>query len=135
MWRGLTLAREMAAAAPETAAPLYEALASPFSLRALEQERRISRVLVARSGGLWDRCREAMAPLEQYLPWRADLLRARAECYARAGDPRAARADADLQGFLAAHRAPPASPAPAAPPAAAGAGEAPSPPGASTVPR
>ena len=43
-----------------------------------------------------------MTPLEEHLPWRPDILRARAECYRRAGDPRAARAAADLDEFLAA---------------------------------
>jgi len=83
-------------------------------LRALEQDRRFSRVLVARSGGLWHVCREALAPLEAHLPWRPDILRARAECYQHANDPRAARASADLEEFLAAQprRPAPASPAP-----------------------
>jgi spermidine synthase len=102
MGRGLALAREMVAAHPETAPRLYDALSSPFAIRAVEQERRLSRVFVARSGGLWKECREAMAALEPHVPWRGDLLRTRAECYERSGDPRAAPAAADLQEFLAA---------------------------------
>ncbi|HEU0090707.1 MAG TPA: fused MFS/spermidine synthase [Vicinamibacteria bacterium] len=112
MERGLALAREIAAANPETAPRLYDALALPFSVRALEQERLFLCVLVARSGGLWERCREAMAPLERHLPWRPDMLQARADCYEHAGDPRAKRAAADLQEYLEADRsAPPPSPA------------------------
>jgi hypothetical protein len=92
----------MAAAHPETAPRLYEALSSPFSVRGVEQERRFSRAAVARSGLLWTECRDAMASLEPHVPWRPDILRARAECYERTGDPRAREAAADLQEFLAA---------------------------------
>ena len=67
-----------AAAHPEAAPLLYDALTPPFAVRALEQDRLLSRVLVARSGGLWERCRDAMAPLEAHLPCRPDMLRARA---------------------------------------------------------
>ncbi|PYQ40961.1 MAG: spermidine synthase [Acidobacteria bacterium] len=115
MGRGLALAREIAAANPETAPRLYDALALPFSVRALEQDRLFLRVLVARSGGLWERCRDAMAPLEPHLPWRPDMLRARADCYQQAGDQRAKRAAADLQEFLEADPSArhPTTPAPA----------------------
>ena len=123
MGRGLALAREIAAANPETAPRLYDALTLPFSVRALEQERLFSRVLVARSGALWEQCRDAMAVLEKNVPWRPEMLRARADCYQRAGDSRAKQAAADLQEFLEADlSAPP--PSPAASPAAS----APSPP-------
>jgi spermidine synthase len=84
-------------------------------VRALEQDRLFVRVLVARSGGLWERCREAMAPLEPHLPWRPDMLRARADCYQQAGDDRAKRAAADLQEFLEADRSAP-HPTTSAPP-------------------
>jgi hypothetical protein len=110
MSRALGLARQLAAAQPETAPPLYEALGTPFAVRALDDDRRLSRVLIARSGGLWDRCPAALAPLEQHLPWRPDLLRARAECYQRAGDPRATGASADLEEFVAAQPPPRVSP-------------------------
>jgi hypothetical protein len=106
MGRGLVLAREIAAAQPETASRLYEALTPPFSIRALEQQRRFARVLVARAGGLWKECAEASASLEAHVPWRPDMLRARAECYAHAGDARAGQAARDLQDYLAAEAAP-----------------------------
>jgi hypothetical protein len=116
MGRALGLTRQMAGAYPETAPALYEALGAPFAVRALEQDRRLSRVLVARSGGLWDLCRAALAPLEEHPLWRPDVLRARAECYQRTDDPRAARAAADLEQFLARQpRRPGPAPAPSAP--------------------
>jgi spermidine synthase len=115
MGRGLALAREMAVAHPETAPHLYDALTLPFAVRALEQDRLFVRVLVARSGALWERCREALAPLEPHLPWRPDMLRARADCYQQAGDHRAKRAAADLQEFLEADRSVP-HPTTSAPP-------------------
>jgi len=51
-----------------------------------------------------------VAPLEPHLPWRPDILRARAECFERAGDPRAKQAAADLQAFLGAEKPTLASP-------------------------
>jgi hypothetical protein len=114
MGRALALAREIAAAHPETAPRVLDLLAPAFSVRVLDQERVISRVLIARSAGLWDRCRDALAPLEPYVPWQPQMLGYRAECYARTGDPRAVRAGADLQEFLAAE--PPAAPPASAPP-------------------
>jgi len=102
MGRGLALAREIAAAQPDTTRRLYEALTPPFSIRALEQQRRFARVLVARAGGLWKECTEASASLEAHVPWRPDMLRARAECYEHTGDARAGQAAHDLREFLAA---------------------------------
>jgi hypothetical protein len=121
MGRALGLARQVAATRPETAAALYDAITPSFAVDALDEERRFSRVLIARSGRLWDKCREALDPLEASLPWRPDMLRARAECYQRGGDSRANRATADLQAYLAAQPAPDAPPAPASPPGAASA--------------
>jgi len=105
MARGLALSREIAAAHPPSASRLYEALTPPFAVRALEQQRRFARVLVARAGGLWKECAEASASLEAHLPWRPDMLRARAECYEQTGDPRAPEAARDVQEFLAAEGA------------------------------
>jgi hypothetical protein len=101
MGRGLGLAREIAAVQPAMAGSLFEALAPPFSIRALDQERRISLAFVARSGALWDACRSAVRALEPDVPWRADVLSLRAECYERARDGGAARAAADLRAFQA----------------------------------
>ena len=105
MSRAVTLAREIAAAQPALAPRLSEALAAPFAVRALDQERRISRAFIARSGGSWEACRAALQALEPDVPWRADVLRLRADCYERAGDGRAARAAADVRDYLDAQAA------------------------------
>jgi len=62
---------------------------------------------VARAGGLWKECTEASASLEAHVPWRPDMLRARAECYEHTGDARAGQAAHDLREFLAAETPPP----------------------------
>jgi spermidine synthase len=114
MGRALALAREIASREAAFAPRLFDVLAHPFAVRALDQERRISRVSIARSGGLWERCREAMDGLEPFVPWNPDVLRFRATCYGMTGDPRARRADADLAEFVRAQprsdRTPPAAP-------------------------
>ncbi len=113
MGRGLALAREIAGAHPETASRVYDLLGPPFAVRALDQERLLSRVFIARSAGLWDRCQEAFGAIEPSVPWRPDMLRYRAECYEHTRDPRARAAAADLQAYLAAEPpAPAVSPTP-----------------------
>ena len=113
MSRALALAREIAAAHPSAAPVLLDALARPFAVRALEQERNVSRVAIARAAGLWDRCRDALDPLEPFVPWWPDILRYRAECYERRRDGRARRAAAELDEFVGAQPSP--VPAPARP--------------------
>jgi len=100
MARALALARQIAVAHPVLATPLFEALGPPFAVRALEQDRLLSRLVTARAGARWDLCRDALAGLEPFVPWRADVLRFRAECYERSGDARAHRAAADLALYL-----------------------------------
>jgi hypothetical protein len=45
--------------------------------------------------------RRLIASYEPDFPWQQDYLRKRAQCYAQAGDPRAARAERDWQEYLA----------------------------------
>ena len=68
-------------------------------MAALEEPRRIIRLSVGSHGGPSERCREAVAPFEPYVPWRADVLRFRANCYEGTRDARAAAARADLLEF------------------------------------
>jgi hypothetical protein len=100
MSHALALAVEMAAARPDTAGVIFEALERPFAVFALEEPRRLVRLQVASVGGLHDRCREALEPFEPHVAWRADLLRYRASCYERTRDPRARQARDDLDEFL-----------------------------------
>jgi spermidine synthase len=125
MSHALALADELTLGHREMVPFLFEALGQPFSVAALEEPRRIVRLSVASHGPVSDRCRDAVAPFEPHVPWRADLLKYRANCYERTRDPRARLARAELEEFVR-HETPvpaaaPAPPASAAPPAAVGA--------------
>jgi predicted membrane-bound spermidine synthase len=122
MSHALALADELTLGHREMVPFLFEALGQPFSVAALEEPRRIVRLSVASHGPVSDRCRDAVAPFEPHVPWRADLLKYRATCYERTRDPRARQARAELEEFVRHETIRPAAPAPApAAPAAVGA--------------
>jgi hypothetical protein len=99
MAHALELAQELSKAQPNAAPALFEALSQPFAVAAVEEPRRLVRLALASQLG--DRyCRDALAPFEPHVPWRADVLRYRASCYQRTGDARARQAQADLEVFL-----------------------------------
>jgi hypothetical protein len=100
MTRALALAEELAAARPDMAPLLFEALGRPFAVSALEEPRRLVRLHVAASPALSGRCREALLELEPHVPWREEVLRFRARCYAATRDPRTTRAGTELQEYL-----------------------------------
>jgi hypothetical protein len=100
MSHALALADELTLGRNEMVPFLFEALGQPFSVLALEMPRRIVRLSVASHGPLLERCREAVAPFEPHVSWRADLLKYRATCYERTHDPRARQARAELEQYL-----------------------------------
>jgi spermidine synthase len=98
MVRALLLAEEVAAARPELAPALFDALARPFAAGAVDQQRRFTRVILAGAPEMEGRCREAFSALEPFVPWTEELLRRRVACYGSEG-PHAARAQAELERF------------------------------------
>ena len=101
MSHALALADELTLARPDMAPVVFEALSQPFAVAALEEPRRLVRLSVESHGGTFRNCLDALEPFEPHVPWRADVLKYRADCYARMRDPRAPQARADLD----AHRA------------------------------
>jgi hypothetical protein len=101
---------------PAMAARLDAALAQPFAVAVLDDERRLVRLEVA---GYLDlpRYAAALAELEPNVPWRGSVLERRARAYDAAGNPLARAARADLAEFLESESPPlfPAAPAEAAP--------------------
>jgi spermidine synthase len=81
---------------PGFARRLYAILGTPFALRMLEADRLRARVDLATRGDFAGLCVEALAPFEPDVPW-GDSLVLRARCYRAAGDPRAARAEHDVE--------------------------------------
>jgi len=99
MSHALALADELTLDRPDLVPVLFDALGEPFAAMALEEPRRLVRLSVGSHGKPLDRCQEAVAPFEPWIPWRADVLRYRADCYLSTSDPRALEARADLELF------------------------------------
>jgi hypothetical protein len=106
MNRALALAQELAAVRPDTIPVLVESLGQPFAVNAVEEPRRLARLLIGAAGGLTHRCGELLEPFEPHTAWRLDILRYRASCYQVTHDPRAARATADVALYLQQESAP-----------------------------
>lgn len=100
MAHALGLVEELAAARPEMVPVLFDALRQPFAVAALEEPRRLVLLHLASVGQVFDLCREALLAFEPHVPWRADFLRYRANCYQRTRDERAMQARAELQELL-----------------------------------
>jgi hypothetical protein len=98
------------------AARLDDALAQPFAVAVLDDERRLVRLEVA---GYLDLPRyvAALAELEPNVPWRGSVLERRARAYDATGNPLARAAHRDLAEYLETESPPllPNVPAEAAP--------------------
>lgn len=93
------------------AARLDAALAQPFAVAVLDDERRLVRLEVA---GYLDlpRYAAALAELEPNVPWRGSVLERRLRAYEAAGNPLARAARRDLAEYVETE-SPPLLPAPA----------------------
>jgi hypothetical protein len=98
--RALTMARDLAKTHTRHAERLYLALAAPFAVMSLEEDRREAALSVSLAGAR-RYCVAAFAVYEPHLPWREVFLERRRDCYRALGHPLAARAAADLEEFLA----------------------------------
>ncbi len=98
--KALRLASTIGTARPMLARPLTAALAQPFALNAVSDERLVTLLDLARVD-FASMCRAPLAALEPYVIWSEPLLRARSDCYAVTRDGRAAAARRDLHEFLA----------------------------------
>ncbi len=79
---------------------LFDALAEPFAVSALEQRRLTARLRMLRAVGFEPHCAAVLAPLEPHVPWERELLALRVRCYEATHDRRAAAARDDLARFL-----------------------------------
>jgi spermidine synthase len=94
---------------PAAVAGLFEVLREPFAVALLDKERMQARLALAqvldRAGPTRLAC-DVLSEFEPHTPWSLDFLRLRAATYARAGDPRTAEAQADLDAFESAEARP-----------------------------
>lgn len=101
MSHALALADELTLARRDMVPVIFEALGQRFAVSAIEEARRLVRLSVESHGQTLARCHEALGPFEPHVPWRADVLQYRADCYARTRDPRAQEARSDLERYKA----------------------------------
>jgi len=83
---------------------LLDAISQPFAIHMFDEYRRSAQLLLADRMATALVCTETerrlIASYEPDFPWQQDFLRKRAQCYAQADDPRAARAERDWQDYL-----------------------------------
>jgi len=99
--KALTLATTIASTDPAMAPRLYDALAQPFAVHAVDNLRKMTQVELAATFDFKGRCRAPIEALEPHVPWTARFLTMRRDCYQLNNDPRLAAADRDLNDFKA----------------------------------
>jgi len=109
----LTVAEQIAAQGRSAAQRMLAALSEPFAVRALDELRMEARVSIARRQPLDARCGELLAPLEPWVPWTLEVLTFRRACAEAHHPEQLARAEADLESFLAEQPLPLSTGAPA----------------------
>lgn len=78
---------------------LFNSLCEPFAVESLKINRLTVLALLADAPGFQGDCRKAFAPSEPHVPWQKSYLRARAQCYERTDDPKAAKARTEFEEF------------------------------------
>jgi hypothetical protein len=104
--RALRLASEAAERDVNAAPRLYAAITQPFAVRAADDARRLTAAWMTRVMDFPRLCRDAVAAFEPHVPWTADFLGLRHDCYEATHDPRLAAAARDVRRFVARNQAP-----------------------------
>ncbi|HSN68312.1 MAG TPA: hypothetical protein VLV48_03650, partial [Thermoanaerobaculia bacterium] len=101
--RSFNVAELTAAERPDLAPRIHDALSEPFAIRALDYQRKMAALAVARrlERECGPRVLQSLRAFEPWVPWTKGMLTLRAECYEKAGDPRAGEARRDLADVLA----------------------------------
>ncbi len=99
--KALHVALAISKADPTTTRGLYEALRRPFSVLHSDTNRLVASAELASQFDFAGACREPIGAMEPYVPWTAEFLTQRRDCYRAADDPRLAVAQRDLEDFFA----------------------------------
>lgn len=97
--RALASVSHVAERDPALGKKLFDGLAQPFLLLSLEEERLDTRLRLARILGVGEACVQLFAPIEPHVPWRADALLYRLQCYREHAPERVNAARLDLERF------------------------------------
>jgi hypothetical protein len=96
MLRALGLATEAARRSPVLIRRLFVVLAAPFAVHMMDEARALTRITLAGLLPPGPECVAALDYFEPNIPWQADFLSFRAECYRRTGGALAGAALDDL---------------------------------------
>lgn len=107
--KALNLADPIAARDPSTAPQLFEALRQRFAVAVADRARLVAAAGLSRRMDFARTCRVPLDELEPFVPWNAEMLTLRRNCYQATGDPRLAVAVRELADFYAHEPAPLAS--------------------------
>lgn len=99
--RALGLAAEAAERHVDAAPLLFAALQEPLAVRAVDDARRLTAAYMTRVMDFPNVCRDAVGAMEPHVPWTAEFLTLRRDCYEATGDVRLAAAVADVSRFAA----------------------------------
>jgi spermidine synthase len=99
--RALGLAERIAVERPAGAERLFAALAEPFAVHTENEARLLARMHMLPALDFERHCRAAFGGFEPHPIWERSFLAMRIRCYAATGDARLARAERDLDDFLA----------------------------------
>jgi spermidine synthase len=104
--QALTLAAALGRNNPGRAGRLFDALRQPFSVKALDETRLLTAATLTTQFDFRGRCKEPIGAFEPDVPWTADFLILRRDCYQASGDARLEAAVHDLNAFAAQQPAP-----------------------------
>ena len=99
--KALDLANAVTLVDPTKAKRLYDALGEPFSIRAVDNDRLLMAADLSARFDFRGACRAPIGALEPNPPWTQSFLTLRRDCYRETNDRRLARAERDLDDFLA----------------------------------
>jgi spermidine synthase len=98
--KGVARAQALGSAQPVLARRMIEALREPFAVKVADIRRRLAVAFLTSHVDFKGLCAEAIGALEPSVPWAADFLSLRRNCYAETGDMRLAAATRELGEYL-----------------------------------
>jgi hypothetical protein len=98
--KGVARAQVLGSAHPALARRMIEALGEPFAVKVADIRRRVAVAFLTSHVDFKGMCAGAIGALEPNVPWAADFLALRRNCYAETGDARLAAATKELGEYL-----------------------------------
>jgi spermidine synthase len=98
--KAVARAQALGSANPALARRMIEALREPFAVKVADIRRRVAVAFLTSQVDFKGMCAGAIGALEPNVPWAADFLALRRNCYAETGDVRLAAATKELGEYL-----------------------------------